>query len=150
MRIVVASDQAGYELKEAIREYLQDKGHEVHDVGTCSKDSVSYAEFSQRAADKIVEGACERGIVVCGTGIGVSMVANKNPGVRCALCTNAYMAEMARRHNDANVLALGGRVLAVPYALTLVEIFLEQSYDGGRHQIRLDQIAEHERSIFRD
>ncbi len=150
MKIVVASDQAGYELKEAIREYLRDKGHEVHDVGTYSMDSVSYAEFSQKAADKIVGGACERGIVICGTGIGVSLVANKNPGVRCALCTNAYMAEMARRHNDANMLALGGRVLAVPYALTLVEIFLEQSYDGGRHQIRLDQIAEHERSIFRD
>ncbi|NLB50309.1 MAG: ribose 5-phosphate isomerase B [Clostridiaceae bacterium] len=150
MKIVVASDQAGYELKEAIRDYLEEKGHEVHDVGTYSEESVSYAEFSQRAADKIVDGSCERGFVICGTGIGVSMVANKNPGVRCALCTNAYMAEMARRHNDANVLALGGRVLAVTYALTLVDIFMEQEYDGGRHQIRLDQIAEHERSIFRD
>ena len=150
MKIAVASDQAVYELKEAVRQHLLEQGHEVHDVGTYSRDSVSYAEFSQKAADKIVEGTCERGIVICGTGIGVSMVANKNPGVRCALCTNAYMAEMARRHNDANVLALGGRVLAVPYALTLVDIFMKESFDGGRHQIRIDQITEHERSIFRD
>ena len=150
MKIVVASDQAGYELKEAIKDYLEKKGHEVHDVGTYSKEPVSYAEFSQRAADKIVDGSCERGIVICGAGIGVSLMANKNPGVRCALCTNAYMAELARRHTGANVSPVGGLVLAVTYALTLVDIFMEQEYDGGRHQIRLDQIAEHERSIFRD
>lgn len=150
MKIVVACDQAGYDLKEAVKVHLVAKGHEVLDVGTDSTEPVSYVTFSQKAADKIVDGSCERGIVICGTGIGVSMVANKNPGVRCALCTNAYMATMARRHNDANVLALGGRVLAVPYALTLVDLFVEQSYDGGRHQIRLDQIAQHERSSFRD
>ncbi len=148
MRIVVASDHGGYEMKEAIRRHLEEKGHDVVDVGTSSMESVSYAEFSQRAADKVLDGSCERGIVVCGTGIGVSIIANKNPGIRCALCTNEFMAEMARRHNNANILALGGRVLAIPYALMLVDLFVEVAYDGGRHQNRLDQIADHERSAF--
>ncbi len=148
MRIVVASDHGGYEMKEAVKRHLEEKGHEVMDAGTSSRESVSYAEYSQRAADKVLDGSCERGIVVCGTGIGVSIIANKNPGVYCALCTNEFMVRMARRHNNANMLALGGRVLAIPYALMLVDLFIEEAYDGGRHQGRLDQIADHERSTF--
>ncbi|MFA5585066.1 MAG: ribose 5-phosphate isomerase B [Saccharofermentanales bacterium] len=150
MKIVIASDHGGYDLKQAIGAYLLEKGHEVDDMGTFSNESVSYIEFSQKAADRIVDGSSQRGIIVCGTGIGVSIVANKNPGVRCALCTNEFMVEMARRHNDANMLALGGRLLAVPYAKLLVDLFLETPFDGGRHQTRLDQMAEHERSVFRD
>ncbi|HHX30641.1 MAG TPA: ribose 5-phosphate isomerase B [Clostridiaceae bacterium] len=148
MKIVVASDHGGYEMKEAIRRHLSEKGFEVLDAGTYSEESASYVEFSQRAADKIVDGTCDRGIVVCGTGIGVSMVANKNPGVRCALCTDSFMAEMARHHNDANMLALGGRILAIPYALMLVDLFLSEPYDGGRHDARLEQIADRERRTF--
>ena len=150
MRIVVGSDHGGYELKEAIKRYLEEKGHTVFDVGTDSPESVSYVAFSQLASDKLVDSTCERGIVVCGTGIGVSIVANKNPGVRCALCTDEFMVRMARRHNNANMLALGGRVLAIPYALMLVELFLSEHFEAGRHKTRLEQIADHERRIFCD
>lgn len=150
VNLVVASDHGGYEMKEAIRKYLLDKGHEVFDAGTDSTESVSYVDFSRAAAEKIIDGSCERGIVICGTGIGVSLVANKHPGIRCALCTDEFMVRMARHHNNANMLALGGRVLAIPYALMLVDLFIEEDYDGGRHQRRLDQIADHERRSFCD
>lgn len=150
MKLVIASDHGGFELKENIKKHLLEGGHDVLDMGTASEDSVSYAKYSQLAAEKIVDGTCERGIVICGTGIGVSIVANKNPGVRCALCTNAYMAQMARRHNDANVLALGGRVLAAPYAIILVDIFVSEPYDDGRHQQRIDEIADFERKNYCD
>ena len=148
MNLVVASDHGGYEMKEAIRKHLQDKGHEVFDAGTDSQNSVSYVDFSQAAADKVADGTCELGIVICGTGIGVSVVANKNPGIRCALCTDEFMVRMARHHNNANMLALGGRVLAIPYALMLVDLFIGEDYDGGRHQSRLDQITDYERRAF--
>ena len=111
---------------------------------------MSYVDFSQAAADKVADGTCELGIVICGTGIGVSVVANKVPGIRCALCTDEFMVRMARHHNNANMLALGGRVLAIPYALMLVDLFIGEDYDGGRHQHRLDQIADHERRSFCD
>ena len=150
MKIAVGSDHGGYELKEAIKRHLEEKGHTVFDVGTDSTESTSYVQYSQSASDKLVDSTCERGIVVCGTGIGVSVVANKNPGVRCALCTDEFMVRMARRHNDANMLALGGRVLAVPYALMLVDLFLPDAYEAGHHAARLEQIAEHERSVFCD
>ena len=150
MKIAVGSDHGGYELKEAIKRHLEEKGHTVFDVGTDSTESTSYVQYSQSASDKLVDSTCERGIVVCGTGIGVSVVANKNPGVRCALCTDEFMVRMARRHNDANMLALGGRVLAVPYALMLVDLFLTEAYEAGRHATRLEQIAEHERRVFCD
>lgn len=150
MKLVIASDHGGFELKEKIKNHLIECGHELLDVGTASEQSASYAKYSQLAAQKVVDGTCERGIVICGTGIGVSIVANKVPGIRCALCTNAYMAEMARHHNDANVLALGARVLAAPYAIMLVDIFLAEPYDGGRHQQRLDEIADFERRNYCD
>lgn len=150
MKLVVASDHGGYEMKEAILHHLRNKGYEVLDVGTYSKESVSYAHYGQAAADKIVDSSCDRGIVICGTGIGISLAANKNPGIRCALCTDEFMVRMARRHNNANMLALGGRILAIPYALMLVDLFLEEGYEGGRHQARLDQITSHERRAFCD
>ena len=110
MRIAVASDHGGYELKESIKQHLIESGHEVHDAGTYSTTSVSYVDYGHRACKKVQDGSCERAILVCGTGIGMSVVANKHKGIRAALCTNAFMADMARRHNDSNVLVLGARV----------------------------------------
>ena len=111
------------------------------DVGTDSAtESVSYVDYGRSAAEEIVSGRADRGIIVCGTGIGISIAANKIPGIRAALCTNSFMAEMARRHNDANMLALGGRVLAATYAQTIVETFLTHDFEGGRHQKRLDSL----------
>ncbi|NLZ66418.1 MAG: ribose 5-phosphate isomerase B [Clostridiaceae bacterium] len=145
MKLVVASDHGGFSLKQAIVLHLQACGHEVVDVGTNSETSVDYPFYAKKAASMVASGACDRGIVVCGAGVGISISANKINGIRCALCTNEFMARMARRHNDANMLALGGRVLAIPYALTLVDAFLEEPFDGGRHQRRIDQITEMER-----
>ena len=141
MRIAVASDHGGYELKEKIKQHLIGCGHDVIDVGTDSTSSVSYVDYGHRACEKVNDGSCERAILVCWTGIGMSVVANKHKGIRAALCTNAFMAEMARRHNNANVLVLGARVLAIPYATILVDVFMSEPFDGGRHQERLDQIA---------
>lgn len=145
MKLVVASDHGGFFLKQAIIAHLQANGHEVIDAGTNSEESVDYAVYAKKAASMVASGVCERGIVVCGTGIGISISANKVHGIRCALCTNEFMTKMARRHNNANMLALGARVLAAPYALTLVDLFLAEPFEGGRHQRRIDQIAEIER-----
>lgn len=144
MKLVIGSDHGGFELKEAIKKHLIDAGHDVLDVGTDSKASTSYAIYGRLAAEKVADGTCERGIVICGTGIGISIAANKQPGIRCALCTNAFMAEMARRHNNANMLALGARVIAAPHAMMLVDIFLTEPFEGGRHQKRIDQIEANE------
>ena len=141
MKIAVASDHGGYELKEKIKRHLIECGHEVVDVGTHSTTSVSYVDFGHRACDEVKNGSCERAILVCGTGIGMSVVANKHKGIHAALCTNAFMADMARRHNDANVLVLGARVLAIPYAMILVDVFMSEPFDGGRHLERVNQIA---------
>jgi ribose 5-phosphate isomerase B len=141
MRIVIGSDHAGYELKMQIKAYLEAQKYAVIDVGTDSAtESVSYVDYGRSAAEEIVSGRADRGIIVCGTGIGISIAANKIPGIRAALCTNSFMAEMARRHNDANMLALGGRVLAATYAQTIVETFLTHDFEGGRHQKRLDSL----------
>ncbi len=141
MRVAIASDHGGYEMKEKIKLRLLECGHDVVDVGTDNTESVSYVEYGQLACEQVVSGTCERAILICGTGIGMSVVANKHKGLRAALCTNTFMAEMARHHNDANVLALGARVLAIPYAIMLVDIFMSEPFDGGRHQVRLDQIT---------
>ncbi|MGI6089838.1 MAG: ribose 5-phosphate isomerase B [Saccharofermentanales bacterium] len=141
MRIVIGSDHAGYALKMQIKTYLEAKNYTVIDVGTDSAaESVSYVDYGRSAAAEIVSGRADRGIIVCGSGIGISIAANKVPGIRAALCTNSYMAEMARRHNDANMLALGGRMLAANYAQTIVDAFLTYEFEGGRHQKRLDSL----------
>ncbi len=144
MKVAVASDHGGYELKEKVKQHLVECGHEVIDVGTNSTNSVSYVDYGRRACEKVNDGSCERAILVCGTGIGMSVVANKHKGIRAALCTNAFMVEMARRHNNANALVLGARVLAIPYAIILVDVFMTEPFDGGRHQERLNQIAKME------
>jgi ribose 5-phosphate isomerase B len=146
MRIAVAADHGGFLLKEGVRNELTKKGHDVHDFGTSSDDSVDYPPLVSAAARAVSTGEYELGIVFCGSGVGASIVANKVRGVRCALCYEPYGAELARRHNDANTLALGGRLTGLDMALRIVEVFLSTPFDGGRHARRIRQIAELEQA----
>ena len=141
MKIALACDHGGLNLKSEIIKELKSKGHEVVDFGTNSTDSCDYPDFALPAAEAVAHGECERGIVVCSTGIGVSIVANKVPGVRCAHCHDTYCAEFTRLHNDANMLALGEKVVGVGYALKIVNTFLSTEFEGGRHQRRVDKIT---------
>ncbi len=142
MKIALASDHGGFALKEAVKKHLEERGFETLDLGTNSEESVDYPSFGKACGEAVVSGEAERGVVCCGTGIGISMAANKVPGVRCALVTNSFMAEMTKKHNDANILALGGRVLEVPVALQLVDVWLDTEFEGGRHQRRIDMLNE--------
>lgn len=140
MKIAVAGDHGGFALKEKIAAYLEEAGYEVENLGTYSEDSVDYPEYGKKCAEAVVSGQADRGIVVCGTGIGISIAANKVHGARCALCTSVHMAEMTRRHNDANMLALGGRTTEEGLALEIVKTWLETEFEGGRHQRRVDML----------
>lgn len=140
--IAIGSDHGGFALKKAIIEFFEEKGIEYRDFGTYSEESCDYPVYSEAVARAVASGEAEKGVVVCGTGIGASIAANKVKGIRCALCGDCYSAEMTRRHNDANMLALGGRVLGTGLALKIVEIFLNTPFDGGRHQRRIDLIAD--------
>ncbi len=140
MKISLASDHGGLALKNKIKEYLAENGHEVVDFGTDTADSCDYPDYARPAALAVAKGEAERGIVVCTTGIGVSMVANKVKGVRCALCLNVDMASMTRHHNDANVLALGQKYVDENTALKIVDAFLTTPFDGGRHLNRVNKI----------
>lgn len=142
MRIVLGCDHAGFFLKEKIRDFLQSEGYEVLDVGTHSLVSVDYPEFGFRAIEKILKQEAERGILICGTGIGMSIIANRFPGIRAALCHEPFSAQMARRHNDANVLVLGGRMIGDGLAIEIVKTFLTTEFEGGRHERRIKLIDE--------
>lgn len=141
MKISIACDHGGYDLKEDLKTWLTEKGHEVVDFGCQGHDSCDYADFCEPAARAVAEGTCERGIVICTTGIGASITANKVKGVRCALCSEPLSAEMTRRHNDANVLGLGAGMIGPMMARQIVEAFLKFEFEGGRHQRRIDKIA---------
>lgn len=141
MKIAIACDHGGLNLKNKIAVYLKEHGHEAVDFGTTTSDSCDYPDFACPAAEAVASGECERGIVVCSTGVGVAIVANKVPGVRCAHCHDSYCAEFTRRHNDANMLALGEKVLGEGYALEIVDIFLNTEFEGGRHKRRVDKIT---------
>ena len=141
MKIAVASDHGGFNLKNKIKSNLLSEGYEITDFGTDSLDSCDYPDFALPAAEAVAFGKCDRAIIVCSTGIGVSIVANKVPGIRCALCHDKYGAEFTRRHNDANVLAMGGKAVGEGLALEIVEIFLKTEFEGGRHQRRVDKIT---------
>lgn len=138
--IVIASDHAGFELKARVIELLHGAGCEVRDLGPADASPVDYPDFAHRVAGVVASGEAERGVLICGTGIGMSMTANRHAGVRAALCHDAFTAEMARRHNDANVLCLGARSTGVGVAEQVVRIFLETPFEGGRHQRRADRI----------
>ena len=141
MKIALACDHGGLDLKLEVIKYLKENGYEYKDFGTDNAGSCDYPDFALPAAEAVASGECERGILICSTGIGVSMVANKVPGVRCAHCHDSYCAEFTRLHNDANVLAMGAKVVGVGYALKIVETFLTTKFEGGRHQRRVDKIT---------
>ena len=141
MKIAVAADHGGLNLKNKIKEYLTANGYEICDFGTDSTQSCDYPDFALPAAEAVASGKCDRGIIVCTTGIGVSIVANKVPGVRCALCHDLFGAELTRRHNDANVLAMGEKAVEEGNALNIVDTFLKTEFEGGRHKIRVDKIT---------
>lgn len=139
--IALACDHGGFELMKAVRDYLNSCGHEYEDFGTFSLESCDYPVVAAPAAKAIVEGKCGNGIFICGTGIGISIAANKVPGIRAALCTSVYMAEMARNHNDANVLVMGGRVVDADLAIKLVKTFLNTEFsENERHRHRVDML----------
>jgi ribose 5-phosphate isomerase B len=139
--IIIGSDHGGLTLKKTLTDYLQQRGITVADAGTDSDASVDYPDFGQKVAEAVSSGAAESGILVCGTGIGMSIAANKIPGIRAALVTDLFMAQMAKEHNNANVLVLGGRVLDEQTACNLVGAWLDATFAGGRHQARLDKIT---------
>jgi ribose 5-phosphate isomerase B len=145
--IAVGSDHGGLQLKEAIIKLLMARGLAVVDCGTDNGNSVDYPDFGEKVARQVSNGEVEKGILVCGTGIGMSIVANKFPHVRAALVTDTFMAKMAKEHNDANILVLGGRVLSSEIAESLVNTWLDAAFEGGRHQGRLDKIAAVEREL---
>ncbi len=138
--IVMGSDHAGFPLKQELMEYLKDKGMEVQDVGTHSQKSCDYPVYAKELCRKVLE-FNTLGILVCGSGVGMSMAANKVEGIRAALCTNEYLARMTRRHNNANVLCLGGRVTGIDLAKAIVDAFVSNDFEGGRHQHRIDLMA---------
>ncbi len=138
--ISIACDHGGYALKETVKQHLTENGYAVRDFGTDSTDSCDYPDFAAPAARAVASGECEKGIVICTTGIGVSIVANKVRGVRCALCADPLSAKMTRRHNDANMLALGAGMIGQNLALEIVDAFLTTKFEGGRHQRRVDKI----------
>lgn len=139
--LVLASDHAGFPLKEEIKAYLDTKGVEYIDCGTDTPDSVDYAQFAQKACLKVTSGEADLGILCCGTGIGISMAANKVKGIRAACCSDYFSAKFTRLHNDANVLCMGARVIGGGLACELVDVFINTEFEGGRHQRRVDQIT---------
>ena len=145
--VVIGSDHGGLELKAAVSEALRQRGLEVVDLGTDNGDSVDYPDFAEKVAAAVSRGEAACGILVCGTGIGMSIVANKFPGVRAALVTDEFMARMAKEHNNANILVLGGRVLEAMTAARLVSVWLDATFEGGRHQRRLDKITQLEADV---
>ena len=142
MNISMGCDHGAYHLKEHLKDYLEGQGHQVVDCGCHSTESVDYPVFCKAAAEQVTSGACERAIVLCTTGIGASIAANKVKGIRCALCGDPYSAEMTRRHNNANVLALGAGIVGVNLAERITDVFLSTQFEGGRHQRRIDLIAD--------
>ncbi|MBC3804452.1 ribose 5-phosphate isomerase B [Acetobacterium fimetarium] len=145
MKIAIGADHGGVDLKDAVKTYLIEQGLEVEDFGTNSNESCDYPIYGEKVGEAVSFGDCDRGIVICGTGLGISMAANKVPGIRCAVCTNEFMAAMSREHNDANVLALGARVLGEGLAMRIVKVWLDTEFAGGRHQRRIDKIHDIEK-----
>ncbi len=152
MIIAISSDHAGYDLRKKLMEHLSLEGHSLIEYGAVSSDlAASYVTAGQGVAHDVAAGLADRGVVICGTGIGISIVCNKHKGIRCALCSNEYMARMSRQHNDANVLALGARVVGSGLAVSIVDAFLQETFEsGGRHQVRVNEITAQEAAYFKD
>ncbi len=141
MKIAIGSDHGGFELKNSLLAKLSSLGHEVSDLGCDSDTSVDYPDFADQVCARVLDGKAQFGILVCGTGIGMSMVANRHRGIRAALCHNEYTARLSREHNDANLLCLGDRVLGKGLAESIVDVWLRSSFAGGRHQRRIDKFS---------
>lgn len=144
MKIALACDHGGLALKTAVRQYLDSKGYEVKDFGTDTEDSVDYPDYAGLAAKAVARKECDKGIVICGTGIGVSITANKVKGIRCALVHDCFSAKATREHNDTNMLAMGQRVIGEGLALAIVETWLTTDYEGGRHDLRIEKMMAYE------
>lgn len=140
MKIAIGADHAGYQLKEHLARFLEHQGHQVEDQGTFSEESVDYPECAAAVAGEVAAGKADRGLVVCGTGVGVAIAANKVDGIRAATCNDLFTARKSREHNDANVLTLGARVVGEGLAEDIVQSFMEADFEAGRHQRRVDQI----------
>jgi len=150
VKITIASDHAGYDLRQQVIAHLKELGHEVIDGGAESADvPFNYVEAGQKVAEDVLSGKADRGIAICGTGIGISIVVNKYKGIRCGLCTNEYMARMSRQHNDANVLAFGARVVGRALAFAMVDDFLSEPFAGERHAVRVNDIKQLEERLFK-
>ena len=147
MKISLGCDHGGYELKEIVKQHLENKGIEVADVGTYGMDSVDYPDYGMQAALLVAKNEAYKGIVICTTGIGISIAANKVKGIRCALCTDSYMAKMTRLHNDANMLALGAGIVGKNLALDIVDTWLGTEFEGGRHTKRVEKIMNIENTL---
>lgn len=141
MKIAIGSDHGGYQLKEAIKEHLEKKGLNIKDFGTHSTASIDYPDFAGKVGEAVVSNEFSCGILICGTGIGMSIAANKIPGVRCAVLSDCFSAKATKEHNNANLISLGQRVVGVGLALQIVDIWLETEFEGGRHQNRIDKIT---------
>ena len=142
MIIAIASDHGGFALKNTVRDHLKERGVKVVDLGTDSEESVDYPVYGKACGEAVAGGRADRGIVCCGSGIGISIAANKVKGVRCALCTSVEMARLCRQHNNANMIALGGRLTEPELALQIVDTWLDTEFEGGRHQRRTDMLDE--------
>ena len=142
MKLVVGSDHAAYELKEAIKAKLISEGHEVIDVGCDSPESVDYPKYGHAVGRTVASGEAERGIAVCGSGIGISIACNKVPGIRAALCTSVEMAEMCRRHNNANVVCMGARMISQELAFDIIDTWMTTDFEGGKHLRRINEIED--------
>ena len=140
MRIAVGADHAGFDLKESLKAWLLEHGYEVQDVGTHSTESVDYPDYAVQVAEAVASGKAERGLLICGTGVGMAIAANKIPGIRAAFCPDLFTARMSREHNDANILTLGARIMGRELALEILSLWLATDFAGGRHTARLEKI----------
>ncbi len=141
MRIALSADHAGFDLKTLLADWLRAEGHDIVDLGTSGPESVDYPEFGARLARAIASGDAERGVAICGSGIGIAIAANRNPGCRCAQVNEPHSATLARTHNDANAMALGARLIGIDMAKACVAAFLSTDFEGGRHQRRVDMLS---------
>lgn len=140
MIVAIAGDHGGFALKQKIRKHLIERGIKIADLGTDSEESVDYPEFGKACAQAVASGKADRGIVICGTGIGISIAANRIRGIRCGLCTSVEMAELSRKHNNANMLAMGGRITSAEDAIRITDAWLDTEFEGGRHSRRVDML----------
>lgn len=148
MTLAIGADHGGVRLKDAIKAYLDERGIAYHDFGTFTEESVDYPVIAVKVAHAVANGQYDRGLLFCGTGIGISIAANKVRGIRAAVCTDAYSAEYCRRHNNANILCLGGRVIDAAHARELVGLYLDTEFEGGRHERRVQEIADIEAGLL--